>query len=149
MDDAAWLALTVALSVVAGLGAWFAYQRRGVASGVKWAGIALLPLAALLTDTLQMFTRMGDAVLDWSTGLVFRPTVWVGVALAGVGVLMWFVGRALETRGRGMTPRGKDRDEGRAPKQVSAPRQKSQAGASGAGDEFDEIEQLLRQRGIE
>ncbi len=45
----------------------------------------MLPLAAYLTKTLQMFTKMVDAVADWATDLVFSPAVWLGVMLAGLG----------------------------------------------------------------
>ena len=58
----------------------------------------MLPLAAYLTKTLQMFTKMVDAVADWATSLVFNPAVWLGVILAGVGVVLFGAGRFLEAR---------------------------------------------------
>ena len=98
MDDVTWAVLTLSLTAVGGIYTWFAYQRRGLAAGLKGAGITLLPLAAYLTKTLQMFTRMVDAVADWATSLVFNPAVWLGVILAGVGVVLFGAGRFLEGR---------------------------------------------------
>src|SRR5687768_647726 len=98
MDDVTWAVLTFSLTAVGGIYTWFAYQRRGLAAGLKGAGITVLPLVAYLTKTLQMFTRMVDAVADWATSLVFNPAVWLGVILAGIGVLLFGAGRFLESR---------------------------------------------------
>ena len=98
MDDVTWAVLTLSLTAVGGIYTWFAYQRRGLAAGLKGAGITVLPLAAYLTKTLQMFTKMVDAVADWATSLVFNPAVWLGVILAGVGVVLFGAGRFLDAR---------------------------------------------------
>ncbi len=153
MDDVTWTALTLTLTVLFGVGTWIAYQRRGLPAGLKGAGITLLPLAAYLTDTLRMFTRIVTAVGDWATGLVFSPTVWIGVVVAGLGVLLFGAGRALETRraekpvGPGTQPK---RTIGRAqPSELpAAPPAKPKQGKPAGDDELDEIEELLRRRGI-
>jgi hypothetical protein len=143
MDDVTWAALTLSLTAVCGIYTWFAFRRRGLAAGLKGAGITLLPLAAYLTKTLQMFTRIVDAVTDWAASLVFSPAVWLGVILAGVGVVLFGAGRLLERRQGGPKPvRGRpapagDLPAGRAPGSHPV-----------VDDDLADIEAILKKRGI-
>ena len=89
VDDAAWAALTLSLTVLGGIWTWVSFQRRGAASGLRALGFTLLPLAAYLTKTLQMFTRSQTRSTDWATDLVFNPFVWAGIALTGVSVVLF------------------------------------------------------------
>ena len=57
---------------------WYAFRNRGAASGLRGAGLTLLPPAAFLTGTLEMFTEIGGSVVDWATSLVLSPIVWAG-----------------------------------------------------------------------
>ncbi|MFC7497254.1 MULTISPECIES: hypothetical protein [unclassified Nocardioides] len=146
MDDAAWAALTLSLTVLGGIWTWAAFRRRGLTSGLRALGFTLLPLAAYLTETLQMFTRIGDAITDWAARLVFSPTVWLGVIIGGVGIVLIVVSGMLRSRQLGTKEK--------APKQVGSAGEKPAARSSrGApaidGDpEMAEIEALLRKRGI-
>lgn len=149
MDDVTWAVLTVSLTVVGGIYTWFAYQRRGLAAGLKGAGITLLPLAAYLTKTLQMFTRIVEAVADWATDLAFSPPVWLGVILAGLGVLLFGAGRILDRRRDG----GRDGDEPTPVRRRSAPDAelppgRPARGAPAVDDDLADIEAILKKRGI-
>ncbi len=146
VDDVTWGALTLALTLLGGIWTWYAYQRRGLPAALKGAAITLLPLAAYLTKSLQMLTRILDAVADWATTLVFSPFVWLGVITAGVAVVLFGAGRALEAR-RGPAPKPV---RGKASRATSPRRGRPEVGpAGGAGDaDLDEIEALLRKRGI-
>lgn len=155
MDDVTWTALTLTLTLLGGIWTWYAFRRRGLAAGLRGAGITLLPLAAYLTDTLRMFTRIADAVSDWAVRLVFSPTVWAGVALAGIAVGLIVVARFIDTRGGASTPRpaaGSGRGSRALPgaaKSTGKGAGKGGAKTAGTGDpELDEIEALLRKRGI-
>src|SRR5262249_50097798 len=86
MDDIAWGALALALTLVSGGWAWVSYQRRGLAHGVRWTGVALLPIAAYLTHTLRWIGRIATAVGDWATGFVWNPFVWIGLVIGVVGI---------------------------------------------------------------
>lgn len=133
-----------------GILTWLAYRRWGLAAGLKGAGLSLLPLAAYLTDTLRMFTRIGDAVVDWATALVFSPSVWAGVAVAGLGVVLFVIGRGLQARGRGTTaPRRERPAAGAAPSRDPLPGGRAPKSEPAVGDDdMADIEALLKKRGI-
>jgi hypothetical protein len=148
MDDVTWAVLTVSLTVLGGIYTWFAYQRRGLAAGLKGAGITMLPLAAYLTKTLQMFSEIVDAVADWAVSLVFSPAVWLGVVLAGLGVVLFGAGRLLDGRGKGEKKgekkprRTKSGDAGELPPGAK-PRSEPVV-----DDDLADIEAILKKRGI-
>lgn len=150
MDDVTWAALTLTLTGLFAVGTWFLYRRRGLGAGLKGAAVTLLPLAAYLTDTLRMFTRIVTAVGDWATGLVFSPMVWIGLVLTGVAGLLYVSGRAIDARRLSPADTASPANtvspaDTRAPAVGSRPAKKK----SGSGDdELDEIEALLRKRGI-
>ena len=104
VDDVTWGALTLTLTLLGGLWTFYAFRSRGVASGLRGAGLTLLPAAAWMTGTLEMFTDIGGAVGDWATHLVFSPIVWAGIVLAGISVLLFGASSALRERGRGGKP---------------------------------------------
>jgi hypothetical protein len=145
VDDATWAALALILTVLGAVWTWHAFRRRGPASGLRGAGLTLLPVAAYLTDTLRMFTRIGTAVADWATGLVLSPVVWVGIVVAGLAVVLLVVSGVVRDRGRSRvvdpSPGRSEVPTGREPKNEPA--------IGGAGDDdMAEIEALLRRRGI-
>jgi heme exporter protein D len=147
VDDVTWGALTLTLTVLGALWTWVSFQRRGLASGLRALAFTLLPLAAYLTKTLQMFTRILDAVADWATSLAFNPFVWLGVVVAGVSALLFVVSGFLRSRQLGGARSG---EPGRKPTKAS---RKELPPASGRGapaidDDLAEIEALLRKRGI-
>ena len=136
MDDVAWGALAVALTVLGGIYTWFAYRRRGLAAGMRGAAFTLLPLAAYLTKTLEMFGEIADAVADWGVALVFSPRVWLGLVVVGVSGVLFVVSGWLGRRRDGK------------PKQVKGERPRAVGGASGEDDDLADIEAILRSRGI-
>jgi hypothetical protein len=120
-----------------------------VASGLRGAGLTLLPAAAWLTGTMEMFSEIGGSVADWATSLVLSPRVWLGVALAGTAVLLLVVSGALRERelkrAGGESPRAARGRKGG---------DKALPPASGGGqepvvdDDMADIEAILRKRGI-
>ena len=147
VDEVTWGALTLTLTAIGAVWTWFAFRRRGLASGLRGAAFTLLPPAAFLTGTLEMFTEIGGSVADWATHLVFSPVVWLGIVLAGVSVVLFGVSGAMRKRQLGSTEKA-DRGE------VAAPGSKGELGASkrkgepAIDDEMAEIEAILRKRGI-
>ena len=145
MDDASWAALTLSLTVLGGIWTWLSFQRRGISSGLRALAFTLLPLAAYLTKTLRMFTRIVDAIGDWAANLALNPTTWAGIIVAGVSGLLFVVSGALRAR-----QLGGRRTKSDAPSALEEPKrtQRSGAPAMAADDDMAEIEALLRKRGI-
>lgn len=141
MDDVTWGALALALTVLGGACTWWAFRRRGVPAGLRALALTLLAPAAWLTGTLGMFTQIARAVSGWATGLVLSPAVWTGIAAAGTSVLLWVVASGIDRRDKTV---GRARGT-RSVAASSAP----PAGKTQGDDEFDEIEELLRRKGIQ
>lgn len=152
MDEAAWGALALTLTLLGGLYTWFAYQRRGLAAGMRGAALTLLPVAAWLTDVLKLLTRVGDAVGDWAVRLAFSPSLWAGLVLGGVSVVLFVVSGFMANRDLGTTPRRAKQAKSAAPGRGELPAAPPATGAptldSGVDAEMAEIEAILRKRGI-
>jgi hypothetical protein len=169
-DKIAWLPLCGGLT---GLGLVLSYlvmRRRGLKSGMRWAAFSLLPLAAYLTGSIQMFWKMGAAVGDFAKGFVFSAEVWAGIAVAGLAFVLFVSSggrlrrrrdqekRATGTRAVG-TPAGPTAAPGRevtarsAAAAAAAPAKapaKVRKGSRPAGDDDDlgDVEDILRRHGI-
>lgn len=149
MDEVTWGALTLTLTLLGGLWTWFAFRRRGVASGLRGAGLTLLPAAAWLTGTLELFTEVGGAVAEWATRLVLSPTVWAGIVLAGLSGVLLATSGALRERGRGGRP--ESRRAGSTPvagRAAGRALPRSTGAAAPLDDDMADIEAILRKRGI-
>ena len=152
MDDVTWGALTLTLTLVGGFYTWWAYNNRGATPAMRGLALTLLPAAAWLTGTLQMFTRIGDAISDWAIHLAFSPKVWLGVILAATSVALFFLSGFLRDRGiGGGQPKAKPSQEQDASQPKALPRAKQASGplAKSADDGLDaEIAEILKRRGI-
>ena len=141
-DSATWGAFACTLSILAGLLTWRAYRKHGLGAGVRGAGWTLLPIAAWMTGTLRLLANVLTDVGDWATRLVFSPVVWIGIIVAVVGFVLIGAGGLLGSRGRNGTAR----------KEPKPTRSRSATGAlphaTGGDDDFSEIEEILRRRGI-
>src|SRR3954454_577727 len=101
IDSTTWAALALTLTIIGGALSWVAWRRRGLASGLRGLAWTLVPVAAWLTGTLKLAGNIVDDVTDWATRLVFSPSVWLGIVVAGVAVVLWFVSGAMLARGVG------------------------------------------------
>lgn len=142
MDDAAWAALTLSLTVLGGIWTWMSFRRHGAVAAMRALGFTLLPLAAYLTRTLQMFTHIVDAITSWATHLVFSPVVWFGMLLGGAGIVLIVVSGMMRSRQLGRAQDGPSQElpagRGSRPAPVVAD----------TDPEMAEIEAILRKRGI-
>jgi hypothetical protein len=152
MDEAAWGALALTLTLLGGLYTYVAYQRRGLTAALRGASLTLLPVAAWLTGVLKLLTEVGDAVGDWAVRLAFSPSLWAGVALAGLSVVLFVVSGFLANRGVGSEPRpAKTPKTPKAGRKAIAPSDARPAAPvvdDGVDAEMAEIEAILRKRGI-
>ena len=156
MDDVAWGALTLTLTALAGVYTVWAFRNRGVTAALRGAGITLIPVALLLTNSLRMVTRIGDAVADWATGLAWNPMVWAGLLLGGISVVCFVVAGFLTQREIGTAaPSKPGRQQAGGSKELPAAKRSgskpvlTKDPVDPVDTEMAEIEALLRKRGIE
>ena len=93
-----WLPLCAGLTGLGLVLSYLAMRRRGIGAGLRWAAWSLLPLAAYLTGSTEMFWKMGVAIGDFAKGFVFSPRVWSGIAVAGLAVVLFMVSGPLRRR---------------------------------------------------
>jgi hypothetical protein len=153
-EQIAWLPLCAGVTAVGLVLSFLAFRRRGVAAGMRMAAWALLPVAAYLTGALQALWTIGATAVGFVTGLVFNPLVWAGVAVTGLSVVLFVVSGVI--RGRKLSTVRK-KTAGEAPEiQPSANKtptkpQKPAVAATQkpkSDDDFSDIEELLKRRGI-
>ena len=147
MDEAAWGALTLSLTLLGGIYTWFAFRSRGFVAGLRGVGFTIIPVALLLTDTLEMATRIGSAVGSWVGHFAFSPASWLGIILAVVSVGCFVAAGFLAERGVGGATTKSDQKPAR--KELSKGKgTKKEPVLSDVDPEMAEIEALLRKRGI-
>ena len=147
IDATTWRAIGITLSVVGLFISLLLWRRRGAASGIRGAAWSLLPAAAGLTGTLRLIWEIGDSIVSWAVRLVFSPVVWLGVALAGVSLVLFVVSAAMRARGVGakrVAPAGSGKQ---LPRERSAAKAKKAEPAVQDKD-MDDIEEILRKHGI-
>jgi hypothetical protein len=149
----AWLPLCGGLTVLGLIGSWLAWRRRGATAGLRGAAWSLLPLAAYLTGAIEMLWRMGTAVTTFATSFVFSPKVWSGVIVAGASALLFAVSGGLRRRRANRAPSAKTVGQPGgaglpAPKPGKAIKPAKAGGGLADDDEFSDVAQILRRRGI-
>ncbi|TMR93471.1 cellulose synthase [Nonomuraea basaltis] len=155
----AWLPLCAGVTAVGLVLSFMAFRRRGAASGMRMAAWALLPLAAYLTGALQAVWTIGTTVVGFVTSLVFNPIVWAGVAVAGLSVVLFVVSGVLRGRKLAAGKKRADSDTPARQQPVQPTANKAAAAAQPkpavtgrkegkSEDDFSDIEDLLKRRGI-
>ena len=107
-NSIAWLPLCAGLTGIGLVISYFAMRRRGLGSGLRGAAWSLLPLAAYLTGSIQMFWKIGTAIGDFAAHLVLSPKVWSGVGVAVVAGVLFAVSAPLKRRRRRLRKAGAD-----------------------------------------
>jgi hypothetical protein len=173
-NSIAWLPLCAGLTGLGLVLSYLAGRKRGLRSFARGAAWSLLPLAAYLTGSIEMFWKIGTAIGDWAASFVLSPRVWSGIAVAGVAVVLFVASggrrRRLKRSRADKRAVGENSKPGAAagvtaakagpgtglavadtkPEPVPAGRKAKPAKGSAAGgdDDMSEIEDILRQRGI-
>jgi hypothetical protein len=162
-DSVAWFPLCAGLTGLGLVLSWMALRRRGAGAGLRGAAWSLLPLAAYLTGAVEMLWRIGTAIADWVGGFVFSPRVWAGVIVVALAVLLFMISGPLRRRtadrsarveGAGRRAVGPTTATGQQPAAERGALERSSAGRAAAkgkadaDDEFAEVEEILRRRGI-
>ncbi|MEU1349917.1 hypothetical protein [Streptomyces sp. NPDC005776] len=149
------LAETICSAVSAaglGIAAVTAYRKRFL-TATRIAAYSLVPIGLVLTG-----------VVEWVSDIAFKPSVWLGFGVLGVAWLLFMTTRAIERRGGGTRKERKaaaraERSEAVAPAApapslgAGAPaaephRKPKKQSAAGQGDDFSDIEEILKKHGI-
>jgi hypothetical protein len=174
-NSIAWLPLAAGLTAIGLIASYFAYRRRGLRPALFWAALALLPIAAYLTGSIEMFWKIGSAIGKFAEGFAFSAERWAGIAVAGLAAALFFAaggrrrrkaarqarkeargGQPADAAGAATQPDGLE--SGAATKALTTTRLepakkparagKSAGKASAADDDMKDIEDILRKRGI-
>ena len=159
-NDLTLLPFCVGLTLLGLIGSWAAWRRRGVAAGTRGVARDLLPVSLYQTGLLELVWDIVRSSVSWVTHLIFSPTVWAGVALFGVSVVLYVVSGVARGR-RGDTPKVQKKPASPAgeltatgPAPASAAPAKAAKPSKGSkakqqeSSEFDEIEDILKRHGI-
>ncbi|MFE2285819.1 hypothetical protein ACFXDJ_16815 [Streptomyces sp. NPDC059443] len=146
------LAETICSAVSAaglGIAALTAYRKRFLAA-TRIAAYSLVPVGLVMTGVVQ-----------WLTGIVFKPTVWVGFGVLGLAWLLFMTTRAIERRGLGSGEEPQKQPKaakGRPAREAVAPAASAPSLGNGArpretpaaapGEDFSDIEAILKKHGI-
>jgi len=139
-----------------GIAAVTAYRKRFL-TAARIAAYSLVPVGLVLTG-----------VVEWVSGIAFKPSVWIGFGVLGLAWLLFMTTRAVErrsgtTRAERKAARAAERDEAVAPgasapslgagsqarpAAAAAPKPKKKQEAAAPGDDFSDIEAILKKHGI-
>jgi hypothetical protein len=145
VNDVSWGALALSLSILGGIYTWWALRHRGVTAAVRGAGLTLLPLAAWMTGLLQVFGDIGNTLAHWLTRLVFSPSVWLGMIIGFVAIVLIGGANAVSRRVPGGPPERRTRRRDQATAKAVTRGSKPDPLID---DEMAEIQAILKKRGI-
>ncbi len=139
---------------------YFRWRRKGPRAGYRLAAWSLLPLAAYLTGTVTLISRVSTAVVNFGGSFVFSTKTWAGVVLAGLAVAMLLTSGGIPLTGRrkakkaaraaaqpAVAPGSGNGQAALGPGSAKAGK-KAKRGAAPADDDLADVEEILRRRGI-
>ncbi|MEE1929096.1 hypothetical protein V1J52_13055 [Streptomyces sp. TRM 70351] len=126
--------------------------RRRFSAAARLAAVSLLPLGLALSGLLALAGRIGRAIGSWAGALVLDPQVWAGFGILASAVVLYAAGRLAASRtARRGGPAAADAGRGRPAPPPAAGRpavSRGQAGKESGGEDFSEIEDILKKHGI-
>ena len=159
-SDVVLLPLCVGLALIGVIVAGIAWRRGSRGRVVQGVGLVLAPIALYFTGLLRLLWDAVVALIDWATSIIFTPSMWFGISLLGLCVVLWVVGGLLSRRagtkggsapavsGGGQPAVGAGRTARSTTPAKKAPA-KDKAPAQEIDPEMAEIEAILKNRGIQ
>lgn len=155
--DSVLLPLCLGLSLLGVVLIALAGRRRNKGRVIQGVGLALAPLALYLSGLLRLLWDGVVGLVEWTSRVISSPTVWAGLSLLAICLVLWVVG-GLVARRYPPKPRPRTPRASRRPQTETARRSPGAAAVSGPSrgsatappdDDMAEIEALLKARGIE
>jgi hypothetical protein len=150
-DSIAWLPLCAGLTA-AGLAVTYTVaRRRGWRAMFRGAAWSLLPIAAYLTGSIEMFWKIGTAIGDFAAAFAFSPERWAGVGVAGLAVATFTAsgGRVRRKAARERAAvRAAEREKGAADAADATVAIPEATKAAPPGGDLQDVDEILRKRGI-
>jgi hypothetical protein len=175
-NSIAWLPLTAGLTAIGVIISYFAWRRHGTRAALHGVAWSLLPIAAYLTGSIEMFWKIATAIGDFGSGFVFSPVKWAGIGVAGLAAALFLTtggrrrrkaarlarkearaGKGTDEAGAGTASKSLERADGatqtlpaaRLPERAPAKKPaKAGRGAAADDDDMKDIEDILRKRGL-
>jgi hypothetical protein len=163
-SDVVLLPLCIGLALIGVIVAGVAWRRGSRGRVVQGIGIALAPIALYATGLLRLLWDAVVALVGWASSIIFSPSMWFGISLLGLCVVLWVVGGLLTRRAvaKGASTTAATAAGGRpavgtggpatAKTTTKTPAKKSAAKGKAPAQEVDpemaEIEAILKNRGI-
>ena len=161
--------ITTVLPVLWAVFGWLA--RRSWRPVLRGLGLALVPIGLLVTGLMRLLVRALTLVVNWFAHTQMTTTIWTGVIVAAIGLLTWIGAGFMTplTREEARQRRAEHRERraagaaGKPTAPTSRASQVPQAGAdktrrtapspaasrgSGMSPEDEELEKILKDRGI-
>lgn len=115
-----WLPLCAVLTGLGLVMSYYVGRRRGYRAMLRGAAWSLIPIAAYLTGSIEMFWKIGAAIGKFASAFVFSPVKWAGIGVAGAAVVLF------------LTTSGRERRKAARQKAAARAGEKKSAGASAA-----------------
>lgn len=156
-SDVVLLPLCIGLALIGVIVAGVAWRKGSRGRVLQGAGLALAPIALYFTGLLRLVWDAVVALVGWAGSIIFTPSMWFGISLLGLCVVLWVVGGLL-TRRAGPAPKaaaaagtakpavGTGRTTTKPAAKKVAPKGKTPAPE--VDPELAEIEAILKNRGI-
>ena len=136
-----WLPNALILTALLAAFAWWRWRSRGALVGVRWVGVALLPLATYAIGAYRLVWSVGLAFSRFVSGFVFRPSVWLGMALLAIAAVLIAVPSRLSGR-LSADPSAASASRPGPPRRVSG------RSAPQDDDDMSDIDEILKKHGL-
>ncbi len=146
-----WLPFAAGLTVIGLVLTVLLWRRRGAGSGLKVLGVSLFPMAVVLIGLQGILRELWNAVWNFASGLLFSPQIWIGLGLGVLGVLAIILGNRLIVRRLKATTDGSagtSATTGTTSDRKQVAPKTQQPGSSTGLEGMDDIEEILKRRGI-